>query len=370
MTGRLALALLAVAAAACTDRRTVGQPSFSVVNQTLDLSGRNQVDILFMIDDSNSETGQQAFQSDFTELFSRIRGLASAGATASYHIGVIDSDMGAAGNLQACAKPGGDGGRLLTGPSSHRAIRRPPTARGSRSPSRSSTTTRPPASATPARSRSPTPFSAHRVVGDQGCGFEAQFEAIHQALTPGVNPGFLRDDALLVVIMLTDEDDCSAPPDTTLFANTTDAAAKWGVLQSFRCTQWGIACNGKPLDGNVLAPTSDCVPVDGGPLYDVSRYIGLFRPGGVKATADNLILAAIAAPPSPFGVTLTMPCATQATTAACPTSITRASTRATGRTPAIRACASPPSPTPCPARSTRRSATPTTATSWTPSPTS
>ncbi len=318
----VAIALVLLAAAACTDRRTIGQPNFSVVDQTIALSARDQVDILFMIDNSNSETGQVAFQSDFGELFSRIQGLASEGVTASYHFGVIDSDMGAAGDLQACAKAGGDGGKLQGGPNSNPA-----------------SSVKPPAdcaqlalaepfidydSATGVSNTGaldvPGAFLCISDVGDQGCGFEAQLEAIHQALAPGTNPGFLRDDALLVVIMLTDEDDCSAPPDTTLFDNSAAATAQWGVLQSFRCTQWGIACNGAPLDGNALPSTDDCVPVKDGPLYPVSRYISLFSPGpgGVKAHADDLILAAIAAPPTPFGVTVTMPCAGAPSVASCP----------------------------------------------------
>jgi hypothetical protein len=318
MTGRLALALVAVTAAACTERRTVGQPSFSVVNQNISLIRRDQVDILFMIDNSSSETGQFAFQSDFGELFSRIRGLASEGVTASYHIGVIDSDMGAAGDLQACAKPGGDGGKLLTGPGPQSSVPAPADCAGLALPDPFIDYNSATGVSNTGTLAVPDAFQCISAVGDQGCGFEAQFEAIHQALTPGVNPGFLRDDALLVVMMLTDEDDCSAPPDTTLFADSPGATAQWGVLQSFRCTQWGIACNGTPLDGTALAPTSDCVPIVGGPLYDVSRYISLFRAGGVKASADDLILAAIAAPPTPFGVTVTMPCAAQLATASCP----------------------------------------------------
>ena len=64
----------------------------------------------------------------------------------------------------------------------------------------------------------PTAFGCIAAVGSAGCGFEAPLEAVYRVLTtPAINPGFLRDDALLVVILMTDEDDCSAPPDTTLF---------------------------------------------------------------------------------------------------------------------------------------------------------
>lgn len=72
------------------------------------------------------------------------------------------------------------------------------------------------------------------VRGLRGCGFEQQLDATLKALTPstnqsipfrdadgnvltgighgaeGVNGGFVRDDALLAIILVTDEDDCSA----------------------------------------------------------------------------------------------------------------------------------------------------------------
>ena len=148
------------------------------------------------------------------------------------------------------------------------------------------------------------------------------YRALHDDIPE--NAGFLRDDALLVIVFLTDEDDCSAPPDGALFDPSPDGVAKFGVEQSFRCTQFGITCSDPagPLDASAaMGPFSNCRPLaqaDGGQLFDVQRYIDFFtRPGGVKADPSDVILASIAAPPAPFGWMLTAPCQGQPNTASC-----------------------------------------------------
>jgi hypothetical protein len=62
-------------------------------------------------------------------------------------------------------------------------------------------------------------FSCLAKIGDQGCGYEHQLQALRASLYD-VNPenaGFLRDDALLGIVILSDEDDCSAEPFATIF---------------------------------------------------------------------------------------------------------------------------------------------------------
>jgi len=312
--------VLLVATAGCTARRTVGQPTLSVVNDSINLTPRNKVDLLFMIDDSLSMiTKQTELRNRLPGLFQQISDLATMGAPASFHIGVVDSDMGAGLNTANC-KAGGDGGRLRTAASD-------------------ASTTPPPANCAGFALSADAPYidydsgsgtsntgtlgvsdalSCLASVGDMGCGFEAPLEAVYQALTsPSLNPGFLRDDALLVVVLLTDEDDCSAPPDTALFENTPAAMATYGVLHSFRCTQFGITCDGKALDGSAVSTTS-CTPVVGGPLYDVSRYQALFAAGGLKQSASDVLLVSIAAPPTPFSVDVSSPCADQVSVGSCP----------------------------------------------------
>jgi len=54
-------------------------------------------------------------------------------------------------------------------------------------------------------------FKCMALVGDAGCGVEAQLEGAKRALDGhrGSNAGFLRPGSLLAVIFITDEDDCS-----------------------------------------------------------------------------------------------------------------------------------------------------------------
>ena len=83
-----------------------------------------------------------------------------------------------------------------------------------------------------------------------------------------------------------------------------------------RCEHVGIACGNPPAPLDLTAaggPFDDCVPLTqaaGSQLYDVERYIDFFaRPGGVKANPSDVILAAIASPPSPFAWTDPSTCA-------------------------------------------------------------
>ncbi|MCA1663676.1 MAG: hypothetical protein LC659_05310 [Myxococcales bacterium] len=318
-----------VAGSGCTTRRTVGQPSLSVVDATIDV--RRNVDILVMMDNSpGTSPKQHELMNRFPLLLDRIDELAAAGKTASFHIGVVDSDLGAGPYTlnQGQCHPDGDGGGLRMGPAADAS---PPAAiscaaldlGGRRFIDYDSATG---GSNTGAVGLA-NAFQCIAAVGEAGCGFEAPLEAVYRVLTtPSVNPGFLRDDALLIVILMTDEDDCSAPPDSPLFDPSAAGIASYGVLHSFRCTQFGVACNGAPLTGDALAPTSDCAPVAGGPLFDVSRYIGLFAPGGVKPNSDDVLFATLVAPSSPFAVSVTMPCASlSAASSDCSSGVKRSS---------------------------------------------
>ena len=320
MRGRaLVLVGAVVALAACTSRRTIGQPNLSVVDATIDI--RRKVDILFLIDDS---PGTSPKQNELVKrapiLLQRIDDLASVGKTGSFHIGVVDSDLGAGPYTlnQGQCHPDGDAGVLRTMPAAGAQAGTICAAlqlgNGENFIDYDTTTH----TSNTGDVDIVEAFDCIAGVGNAGCGFEAPLEAVYRVLTsPSTNPGFLRDDALLIVILMTDEDDCSAPPNSPLFDPSAGGVAQWGTLHSFRCTQWGIACDGKGLSGDALSGTTSCAPVAGGPLLDVSRYQQLFAAGGVKASADDLLVATIVAPSSPFGVSLTEPCADQVNTPSC-----------------------------------------------------
>ena len=289
-------------------------------------AAHDKVDVLFMLDNSVSTLDAIAFPREFPGFLKALDDAAAAGHPASYHFGVVTSDLGAGLNTANC-KPGGDGARLQAGPN---LLGNSPTPANCQSFSLGGGVRFLDYNQVAGTNNImgglnvPDAFDCMAAVGDEGCGFEHQLESPYRALHDDIpeNAGFLRDDALLVVVLVTDEDDCSAPDDTDLFLNTPEANAQYGVLHSFRCTQWGISCTTPPAPLDPMSASNlTCQPLnmaDGGKLYDVQRYIDFFdRPGGVKADPSDVILAAIYAPPTPFGVTITMPCADQ-NTAQCP----------------------------------------------------
>jgi hypothetical protein len=293
-------------------------------------AAHDKVDILFMIDNSPSGPYRQEVANRFPGFIKDLQAAAAAMHPASYHIGVVTSDYGAGPytlNNGQC-HPGGDGGKLQIAP-----------AAGSAGVSVDCTNLSlggggnfidydqiQGTSNVLGVADVPTAFSCIEAVGGAGCGFEHQLESVYRALHDPIaeNVGFLRDDALLVVLFATDEDDCSAPADGDLFDPSADGVAKYGVLHSFRCTQFGVTCSDPPmpLPATAITLSYTCAPLnqaDGGKLIDVQKYIDFFAgPGGVKADPSDVILASIAAPPIPFGSMVTSPCADQPNTASCP----------------------------------------------------
>jgi hypothetical protein len=319
------LVVLVAVASACHSGIT-GPPDLAVADMAA--APVNKVDVLFMLDNSLSTSHlRDELKKRFPMFVKAIDDASAASHPASYHFGVVTSDLGAGTNTTAC-KPGGDGGRLQVG-ADPSALNIPANCQGF-------------APTGGARFLDynqldgtdnfgdldlPSAFNCIASTSSSGCGFEHVLESVYKALhdpVPG-NEGFLRQDALLVVLYLTDEDDCSAPADSDLF---DPALTTYGTLHSFRCTQYGITCGdtAQPLpDSAAGQPLTNCRPLptaNGGKLFDVERYVDFFtKPaamGGVKENPADVILAAIIPPPTPFGVQATMPCADQVNTASCP----------------------------------------------------
>src|SRR5262249_17755381 len=155
-----------------------------------------------------------------------------------------------------------------------------------------------------------TAFGCLAQVGASGCGFEHQMAAVRAALgdstmnlpAPAGNANFLRNDAYLAIIWITNEDDCSAPPDSELFNPTQNALSDpLGPLASYRCTEFGILCNGQKPPRQAGGPYQNCVSNDGAAQSDpknslvpIQFYIDYFK--RVKSIPNHVIAAAIAAP--------------------------------------------------------------------------
>ena len=291
----------------------------------------DKVDILFMIDNSPGGSYDNELIKRFPLLLKALDAGAAAGHPASYHIGVVTSDLGAGPFTlnQGQCHPDGDNGVLQVLPAAGAVLPAGVSCSGFSLGGGVRFLEYDQLAGTNNIMGEPdvaSAFSCMAAVGEAGCGFEHVLESTYRALSGTVaeNAGFLRDDALLVVFYVTDEDDCSAPPDGDLFDPSPDGIAKYGTLHSFRCTQFGVSCSTPPapLSGVAMPPSTECAPLnraDGGKLFDVQRYIDFFdRPGGVKADPSDVILASISAPPTPVGVTVTMPCADQVNTPSCP----------------------------------------------------
>jgi hypothetical protein len=101
MNVRPLLALVAACGLGACFAPPVEAPKTTVEQQT-DVSTeqnlKDQVDILFMVDDSGSMAPKQALlQQRFGDLIKVLDDFAAMGSKASYHIGVVTSDLGAPG---------------------------------------------------------------------------------------------------------------------------------------------------------------------------------------------------------------------------------------------------------------------------------
>ena len=204
-----------------------------------------RVDILFVIDNSNSMSEEQAelnrqFWPLVIELLEPTRDPETGEvppAVTDLHVGVISTDMGTHGfTIMTCDRPvdGDDGllqshGRRAECDDTYRAL----DCTYDECPWLSHSTTLPDDGTEPTNPPIWEDFSCIASLGTGGCGFEQQLEASLRALTeqtePGhPNEGFVRDDSLLAVIYVTDEDDCSTP-EPAMFDPRRDDLGTLGV---------------------------------------------------------------------------------------------------------------------------------------------
>ncbi len=281
------LALLALAG--CADRSLASLPPRPAgeQRQEIPVSSNRDIDILFVVDDSDSmKQEQDSLARNFPEF---VRVLESIGDLPDLHLGVVSSNVGTApyevrdcegngddGILQvpATCTPLTDGGRFIENVAD-------PDAPGGRRINYDS------------RLTMAEQFACMAELGVGGCGFEQHFESMRRALD-GRNGGFLRPDAFLAVIFIQDEDDCSAS-DRAVFGSDPDLS----YLSSFRCFEYGVRCD--PDTPRTLGPRQDCVPRDDSPyIEDVQTYVDVLR--SLKADPARVLVAGIAGAAGPVSV--------------------------------------------------------------------
>jgi len=112
--------------------------------------------------------------------------------------------------------------------------------------------------------------------GINGCGYEAQLESMLQALNPaspwntGARP-FLRQGALLAIVHVTDEVECSVKDysimqDMAYQETNPNNGSK--TASSAICWNAGVACNGP----DAMGIYNDCQSIDDEKLQPVARY--------------------------------------------------------------------------------------------------
>jgi len=275
--------------AGCPDREVsrVDPLQDNVLDKDIPVNLNRNLDILFVIDNSLSMAAEQAsLAANFPQFINVLQQI--EGGLPDVHIGVVSSNMGAAGasSVPGCANPGDDG-NLLTGPPGNTCQ-----SQFSLTNSYVSDISQPDGS----RVRNYTGdlsqlFSCMAQLGTSGCGFEMHLESMYAALQPGKNPGFYRDEAYLAVIFIADEDDCSTADGTMFTDPNAGVTSPLGPRTSFRCHEFGIECDNDP-NPRAFGTKLNCRPRTSSPyMYTLPRYIDFLR--NLKSDPKLIIVAGI-----------------------------------------------------------------------------
>lgn len=249
----LLMVMGAMVTSGCIDRdlRPLNPCPIRSFQQSVQVENVEKVDLLFMIDNSNSMREEQ--EALAREIPGLVRALVSGTLgertfppVKDLNVGIISSDMGTGGiTVTSCSEPNlGDDGVLITRGNTDVAG-----CMGGGYPTFLNFQNRGGAVDETAVTNFAAQVNCVAQLGVNGCGFEQQLESILKALSPttrndffrgttghsgpgGQNEGFIREDALLAVIAVTDEDDCSAT-DPELFRR--EAAAYMATPLNLRC---------------------------------------------------------------------------------------------------------------------------------------
>lgn len=286
---RYAVAVLLLLAG-CPDRddpRTEPQQSREERSE-IPIGMNRDLDILFVIDDSGSMGEEQASLAANFQAFMDVLESVEGGLP-NVHIGVVSSDVGTgAGPSTACPGDGDDGRLQATAPLPCTTpvgnfISDVANPDGTRTRNYWGTL--------------PETFGCIARLGTFGCGLEQHLEAMKRALdgSNSGNEGFLRPEAYLMVVFVADEDDCSAF-EPALFDLEDDAL---GPLH-FRCTEYGVECDGQPIDRSAR-DYGVCTPRADSPyLHHPQAYVDFLK--SLKEDPHQIIVAGIIGNPTPVSV--------------------------------------------------------------------
>jgi hypothetical protein len=282
--------LLVIFLVACTSRDVIVGDLEEVT--ALKAVPDRDLDILFVVDNSPSMIEeQQSLATSFPRMIDALATLDDG--LPNLHIGVVTSDLGTSGSLtppaagiSGCDGVGMAGNLVQIAGMTDRFLADIAAPDGTRT--------------TNFTGELRDAFGSLALVGDAGCGFEQHLGAMRRALDANpTNAGFLRPDANLAVVVLADEDDCSVI-DSAFFG--MDPAL--GPLQSFRCFQFGVQCDGD--DPTAPGAKTNCHPRPASPyIEEVAPFADFLV--SLKSDERKVMVAAVVGDPSPVAVELAAP---------------------------------------------------------------
>ncbi len=276
----------------CPDREVseVVPAQDKVESKKIPVNLNRKVDIMFVIDNSGSmKEEQDSLTANFSNFINVLNSI--PGGLPDVHIGIATSDMGTAngGSAGGCSGNGDNGifktgGVVFTGGVNFLSDIADTANPGMRIRNYSGALI--------------DVFKQMASVGTTGCGFEQHIASSVAALNSPANTGFLRDDAFLAIVYIADEDDCSMKMGGALLG--TDPML--GPLQSFRCSEYGVICDGVDNMRNP-GPRTGCKPRENS-AYEtkVADLVAAVKAKKGARADRNIIVANITAPSEPFSV--------------------------------------------------------------------
>ncbi len=289
------LGLLVVYLTGCPDRSIDKIPPTQngVVTKTIPVSA--DIDILFVIDNSTSTLDKQmVFAQNFPRFIQALDAFPMG--RPNLHIGVVDTTI----DIATQGYANGNVGCPTPDPRDNGLLQNTARVAGCVAPNGQflSDIKNPDGSRTVNYSSPAMPqaleqaLSCIALVGAEGCGFEAQLEAMKRALDGSrpENAGFIRNGAYLGVILLTDEDDASVKDNTVfklpdaMVGGHTDFRVQ--PLFAYRCAT--------SISSSAGGTYERCVPRTDSYLQDPHYYSQFLT---TVKDPGQIVVAAIAAPP-------------------------------------------------------------------------
>jgi hypothetical protein len=314
---RLPVPIALVALWSCNRRPLVDscEHPINYTSQRSSIATSRPVDILFVIDNSNSMDEEQSLLNDQFDRLIRKLDRDVTGGFPNAHVGIVATDLGSDPSAAGACDDSGVGGRLrhdatvdfayveinrtVSGIAGNIENLDTPTEDGTACQDLADADGRPVAAEGDLAldlCDIQEAFRRNARLGAGGSQLEQPLEAARLALIrnetlAGQCAGetesgdtFLRPGSVLAVVFLTDEDDCSALPESSFWANPDE----------FGCLEHGVTCQ-EPIDRAVDQTLTCCRSNEtSAQLHPVERYVEFLS--SLRERGHTVVLAAISGP--------------------------------------------------------------------------